>query len=61
MANSAVNSVNWIVCTRFDECFICWRLYPVMLSTFASFSLSFFFISAVLVGLYRYLRFPVHS
>lgn len=38
-----------------------WKMYPVVLSTFASFSLSFFFISAVLVGLYRYLRFPVHS
>lgn len=35
--------------------------YPVMLRSLFSFSLSFFFISVVLVGLCTYLRFPVHS
>ncbi len=35
--------------------------YPVMLSGLFSCSLSFFFISAVLVGLCTYFRFPVHS
>lgn len=34
---------------------------PVMLFCLMSFSFSFFFISTVLEGLWRYFRFPVHS